>query len=91
MYLWFGSYSQRHMISKSHYYMSLRQGMRLTLAMPIGEAASDIAGAMSGAQLSRSQEVSGLILKFQAGQCLSVFLMFRCLSVLKKSRVKYYM
>ena len=42
MYLWFGSYSEQRMLAntfKAHL-------ERLTLAMPIGEAASDIAGAM---------------------------------------------
>lgn len=42
MYLWFGSYIERHMLANS----SETYENRLTLAMPIGEAASDIAGAI---------------------------------------------
>lgn len=42
MYLWFGSYTQRHMLAN----FSQAHENTLTLAMPIGEAASDIAGAM---------------------------------------------
>ena len=42
MHLWFGSYTERHKLESS----SKVRESRLTLAMPIGEAASDIAGAM---------------------------------------------
>ena len=40
--LWLGSYTQRQMLANS----SETHENKLTLAMPIGEAASDIAGAM---------------------------------------------
>ena len=42
MYLWFGSYPEQHMLANT----SEAHVNRLTLAMPMGEAASDIAGAM---------------------------------------------
>lgn len=41
-YLWFGSYTERHRLANS----PEASEDRPTLAMPIGEAASDIAGAM---------------------------------------------